>query len=192
MGRVSTLLMAAVIALGVAAVAAAEEPRSAGYSSAYSSASARRPDPRYRAWQLRPKRRDEPLRYLNISDYEVREIQDVAEKYIPKVLLNISPVVTGCPCEEGPQCTDQVYIVAQSSQDSRGLQLSRVRNAWVVGSVQQWFLKYEELLSRESKMNYASFERAQNELYRDFPVCVGELVPADKKTPTPQKADPKK
>jgi hypothetical protein len=188
MGRVSMLLMAAVLALGLAALAAAEEPRSSGYSSA----STRKPDPRYRASQLRPRRRDEPLRYLNISDYEVREIQEVAGKYLPKVLLNISPVVTGCPCEEGPQCTDQVYIVAQTSQDSRGLQLSRVRNAWVVGTVQQWFLKYEELLSRERKMNYASFERAQSELYREFPVCVGELVPAENKTTPPKKAEPKK
>ena len=87
-----------------------------------------------RADELRPRRRDEPLRYLNISDNEVREIQLMAEKYLPKVLLNISPVVTGCPCEEGPQCTDQVYIVAESGQSSRGLQMSRVRNAWVVGA----------------------------------------------------------
>ena len=70
--------------------------------------------------------------------------------------------------------------------------MSRVRNAWVVGSVQQWYLKYEELLSRERKMNYASFERAESELYREFPVCVGELVPAENKIPSPKKAEPKK
>ena len=111
---------------------------------------------------------------------------------MPKVLLNISPVVSGCPCEEGPQCTDQVYIVAQTSQNSRGLQLSRVRNAWVVGTVQQWYLKYEELLTREPKMNYLDVMRAESELYREFPVCVGELVPAENKAITPQKAEPKK
>ena len=188
MGKVSMLLIAAVLALGLVALAVAEEPRSTARSTTYSA----RPDPRYRAWVLRPKRRDEPLRYLNISDIEVREIQEVAQKYLPKVLLNISPVVTGCPCEEGPQCTDQVYIVAETTQAYRGLQLSRVRNTWVVGSVQQWYLKYEELLSRERKMNYASFERAQSELYREFPVCVGELVPAENRIPSPKKAEPKK
>ena len=188
MNRVSMVLVAAVLALGLAALVAAEEPRASARPTSYSN----RPDVRFRAWQLLPKRRDEPLRYLNISDYEVREIQEVAEKYLPKVLLNISPVVSGCPCEEGPQCTDQVYIVAQTAQDSRGLQLSRVRNAWVVGTVQQWYLKYEELLTREPKMNYLDVMRAESELYREFPVCVGELVPAENKAITTQKAEPKK
>jgi len=188
MNRVSMVLMAAVLALGLAALVTAEEQRATARPASYSS----RPDPRFRAWQLRPKRRDEPLRYVNISDYEVREIQLVAEKYLPKVLLNISPVVTGCPCEEGPQCTDQVYIVAESGQSSKGLQLSRVKNAWVVGSVQQWYLKYEELLTRVPKMNYLDQMRAESELFREFPVCVGELVPAENKSPLPKKAEPTK
>jgi hypothetical protein len=186
MGRVLMLWVAAVLALGLVALAAAQEQRGSVLS-----ASSVQPDARYRAWQLRPRRRDEPLRYLNISDYEVREIQEVAGKYLPKVLLNISPVVTGCPCEEGPQCTDQVYIVAQTARDSRGLQLSRVRNAWVVGAVQQWYLKYEELHAREPKLNYLDVMRAESELYREFPVCVGEMVPAGNKTITPQKAETK-
>ena len=188
MNRVSMVLMAAVLALGLVALVAAQESRPHARPASYSSL----PDSRFRAWQLRPKRRDEPLRYLNISDYEVREIQLVAEKYLPKVLLNISPVVTGCPCEEGPQCTDQVYIVAESGPSSKGLQLSRVRNAWVVGSVQQWYLKYEELVSREPKMSYLDRLRAESELYREFPVCVGELVPAENPSPLPKKAELKK
>ena len=145
-----------------------------------------------RADELRPRRRDEPLRYLNISDIEVREIQFMAEKYLPKVLLNISPVVTGCPCEEGPQCTDQVYIVAETAQSSRGLQMSRVRNAWVVGSVQQWWLKHDELAAQHGKMGYEKYESAMNELVRDFPMCVGELVPAENTTAATPKAEPKK
>ena len=177
MGKVSILVTLGVLALGLAATAHAQD---------------RRPDPRYRAWQLLPKRRDEPLRYLNISDNEVREIQQVAEKYLPKVLLNISPVVTGCPCEEGPQCTDQVYIVAETAQSSKGLQLSRVKNAWVVGSVQQWYLRYDELIARESKMDFRSLMRAESELFREFPMCVGELVPAEKTTASVPKAEPKK
>jgi len=182
------LLMTAVFALGLAALVAAEEQR----ASVRTATNTQRPDPRFRAWQLLPKRRDEPLRYLNISDIEVREIQLVAEKYIPKVLLNISPVVTGCPCEEGPQCTDQVYIVAENGKSSRGLQLSRVKNAWVVGSVQQWYFKFEELHKRVPKMNYLDLMRAESELYREFPVCVGELVPAENPNPSPKKAEIKK
>src|SRR5215510_3902386 len=127
MKRVSMVLVTAVLACVLAAVVAAQEQASTRTAAAYSN---RSQDTRFRARELRPQRRDEPLRYLNISDDEIREIQEVAKKYLPKVLLNISPVVTGCPCEEGPQCTDQVYIVAQTAQSSRGLQLSRVRNAW--------------------------------------------------------------
>jgi hypothetical protein len=189
MRKVSILAMAGVLAaLGLVVTASAEEKRVPGRVEA----KPRRSDPFYRALQLAPKRRDEPLRYLNISDYEVREIQEVAAKYLPKVLLNISPVVTGCPCEEGPQCTDQVYIVAETGQSSKGLQLSRVRNAWIVGSVQQWYLRFEELLARRRKMDYLSFERAESELFREFPMCVGELVPAEKTTASVPKAEPKK
>ena len=145
-----------------------------------------------RAYELRPRRRDEPLRYLNISDNEIREIQLLAEKYLPKSLLNISPVVTGCPCEEGPQCTDQVYIVAETAQSSKGLLMSRVRNAWVVGPVQQWWLKHDELTAQSGKMSYEKRESAMNELVRDFPMCVGDLVPADNTTASTPKAETKK
>ena len=131
-----------------------------------------------RAWELRPRRRDEPLREINISDNEVREIQRVAADFLPKVLLNISPVVAGCACEEGPQCTDQVYIVAETGQTSKGLQLSRIKNSWTVGNVQQWWFKYDELNTKANKKDYLAYIEALNALYREFPGCVGELVPA--------------
>lgn len=59
-----------------------------------------------RARQLYPRRRDTPLRYLNITDGEVREVEVIARKYKMPELVNISPVVTGCPCEEGGGCTE--------------------------------------------------------------------------------------
>jgi len=142
--------------------------------------------------RMAPKRRDAPLRYLNISDDEVREIQLVAAKHVPKVLLNISPVVEGCSCEEGPQCTEQVFIVAEKPEKSVGLQLSRVKNAWVVGSVQQWFLRYDALRAQRKEMSYERFYRAESELLRDFPMCVGELVPAENTTASTTKAETKK
>jgi hypothetical protein len=131
-----------------------------------------------RAQELRPRRRDEPLRYENISDIEVREIQDVAAKFVAKAIVNISPVVTGCPCEEGPQCTDQVYIVASNPADSLGLQLSRVKNSWQVGVVQRWWLRYDALRARRGTMDWPAYEALQAELLRELPQCVGELVPA--------------
>jgi hypothetical protein len=131
-----------------------------------------------RAFELRPQRRDAPLRYENITDIEVREIQLVAEKHVPKSIVNISPVVTGCPCEEGPQCTDQVYIVANGLVTSAGLQLSRVKNSWQVGVVQQWWLRYDALRARRDTMNWRAYEASEAELFRELPQCVGELVPA--------------
>ncbi|HEY6123587.1 MAG TPA: hypothetical protein VIV63_02970 [Steroidobacteraceae bacterium] len=136
----------------------------------------------HRAYELQPRRRDTPLRELNISDNEVREIQVVAAKHIPKVLLNISPVVTGCPCEEGPQCTEQVYIVAEKGQTSVGLQLSRVRKAWQVGVVQEWWLNFDALKANRTKLTYDDYAARMDELYRVFPMCVGNLVPAENTT----------
>jgi hypothetical protein len=135
-----------------------------------------------RVHELRPRRRDEPLRELNISDDEVREVQLVAGTLLPKVLLNISPVVGNCPCEEGPRCTAQVYILAESARGARGLQLSRIDNAWVVGSVQQWWLRFEELHSRANKTDIERFMSERNAMLREFPRCVGQLVPAENTT----------
>lgn len=181
-----------VMALLVAVAASGQGRMSKAELAAYQEQSRKLMRIERRAHELRPRRRDEPLRYLNISDNEVREIQLMAEKYLPKVLLNISPVVTGCPCEEGPQCTDQVYIVAETPQSSKGLQMSRVRNAWVVGNVQQWWLKHDELTAKSGKMHYEKYESAMNELVRDFPMCMGELVPAENTTAATLKAEPKK
>jgi hypothetical protein len=184
MGRISILMMA----LAVSMVADAQE---------------RRPVSRYdefrkilamerRVEELRPRRRDTPLRYLNISDDEVREIQVVAAKHLPKVLLNISPVVADCPCEEGPQCTDQVYILAESGQASKGLQLSRIKNSWIVGNVQQWWFRFDELRARANKMDFDAYWSAKNELLREFPACVGQLVPAENNTASAQKVESRK
>lgn len=133
---------------------------------------ARMVDIHYRAERLRPHRRDEPLRDLNLTDNEVREIQEVAKKYAMDTMLNISPVIAGCPCEEGPLCTDQVYIVSVRPDQTLGMELSRVRNAWVVGTVQRWWFQYAALESRSSKMDYREYESAWQLLLREFPMCV--------------------
>ncbi len=140
-----------------------------------------------RAHELRPRRRDEPLRYENITDIEVLEIQTVAAKVVPKAIVNISPVVTGCPCEEGPQCTDQVYIVASNPIDSVGLQLSRVKNLWQVGVMQRWWIRYDALRARRAEMDWRAYEASEAELLRELPECVGELVPATASNPAEEK-----
>lgn len=126
-----------------------------------------------RANALRPRRRDTPLRELNLTDGEVREIQAVASRYAMNSMLNISPVIAGCACEEGPLCTDQVYVVATTADQTTGLQLSRLRNAWTVGPVQAWWFRFDELAKRAPKMDMSEFFDAKAALLHEFPMCVG-------------------
>jgi hypothetical protein len=135
-------------------------------------------DIRRRAYELRPRRRDIPMRELNITDGEIREIQAIAVQSRLSAMLNISPVVAGCACEEGPLCTDQVYVVAETPAQTVGLQLSRVRNAWVVGAVQRWWNRYDALRANFKTMDFRTYEQAENELLLEFPMCVGKDEPA--------------
>lgn len=124
-----------------------------------------------RARELYPRRRDTPLRYANMTDEEVREVQAIASKYRMSEFVNISPVVTGCSCEEGGGCTEQVYITSNLGERTKGLQLSRHKNLWVVGAVQKWWLEYEALLARESSMNFREFWVARDLKLLEFPMC---------------------
>ena len=124
-----------------------------------------------RANQLYPRRRDTPLRVLNMTDDEVREVEAIARKHQMPVLMNISPVVTGCPCEEGGSCTEQVYIVSEAGEDAVGLQLSRGKNLWTVGVEQKWWLEYADLLSRQRTMTYREFMEARTLKLLEFPMC---------------------
>jgi hypothetical protein len=139
-----------------------------------------------RARQLAPRRRDAPLRVLNISDDEVREVHAIAIKYRMPELVNISPVVTGCPCEEGGNCTDQVFITSLVNQRPVGLQLSRRKNLWTVGVVQKWWLEYAALKAREPNLSRAEYQQARMQLLLSLPACAG---PANAGTPPKQLAD---
>jgi hypothetical protein len=124
-----------------------------------------------RAQQLRPRRRDEPLRELNLSDDEVREIQQEIREIVPPEYMNISPVVSGCVCEEGPDCSAQVFVVSLQGTGSRGVQLSRVARAWKIGAVQKWWLEYDALEFRAKSMDGADADEALRELINRFPSC---------------------
>jgi hypothetical protein len=133
-----------------------------------------------RARQLYPRRRDTPIRYLNITDSEVREVQQVAGKLKMPRLVNISPVVTGCPCEEGGGCTEQVFIVGDIEGKSMGLQLSRRKNQWDISRVQKWWLEYAALQARESVMERRVFLTAKVRLLMELPQCADHEGSGDK------------
>jgi hypothetical protein len=80
------------------------------------------------------------LRKTNLSDDEAREIQSVMSALYPGAILNISGVATGCPCEEGPSCSDQVWVVPHTVPATDGAVLSRINGRWGVGLIQQWWL----------------------------------------------------
>lgn len=129
--------------------------------------------------ETRPQRRDSPLRQENIRDDEVRQIQAAASPVVPKAIINISGVVTGCPCEEGPSCTDQVWILANQSERTTGLQLSRVGGQWKIGAVQRWWLEYEKLEARRRTFHSISaYYAAEDALKETFPACLSPSKPS--------------
>ena len=130
----------------------------------------RREQTMLRIYAARPLRRDGPLRELNLSDDEVREIQAVALQFFPGAILNISGVVTGCPCEEGPGCSDQVWIVVHRRSRLNGLQLSHIDNHWTMGVIQHWWLDFEQLNTENSARN-ALYNKQLQDLYDRYPGC---------------------
>jgi hypothetical protein len=137
-----------------------------------------------RAAQLAPRRRDAPMREANITDQEVREIQAAALDVVPRAIVNIGAVTTGCPCEDGPSCTDQVWIVATDSSRSKGLLLSRILGSWAVGPVQTWWLRYDDLLKRRAEFkDYRKFDALQQKLLDDMPFCSGAGADAEPAKP---------
>lgn len=142
-----------------------------------------------RIQETRPQRRDSPLRWENIRDEEVREIQAAARGVVPKAIVNIAGVVTGCPCEEGPTCSDQVWILAANADKTFGLQLSKMGNAWKIGLIQRWWLEREALVARrDSFRSYSDFLRALDILTEQFPMCAAALTkprdtPVERRSP---------
>jgi hypothetical protein len=122
--------------------------------------------------ELQPGRRDMPLRYLNISDNEVREIQGVVATHPPYDFVSIGPVVTGCPAEEGAACTDQVWVDLHRPGETGGLLLSRINNRWDIGLVQQWYFCKAALEARRDKFSsYREYAAAADALIGSFPLC---------------------
>lgn len=179
MNKVVPLVMAAVLAV-TAFAAEAIPPRGT---------------PAYEAWarkmeridEVQPMRREDPLRYENITDEEVREIQLAARNVVPRALVNISGVTTGCPCEDGPECSDQVWIVAYRPDKSVGLLLSRIEGHWVIGPVQRWWLLYNDLESRRRTFkSFSAYLEAEQKLVDVFPVCTLQVaVPPNDGSVTP-------
>ncbi len=132
-----------------------------------------------RAAGLKPERRDSPLRYENITDEEVREVQAAAAEILPREYVSINGVVNGCPCEDGLKCTNQIWIVARKFGNAAGLLLSKIDGHWVIGPVQRWYLRYEEMNRRHSRsathaQRLKDLEESQ-QMLEELPACESPL-----------------
>lgn len=123
----------------------------------------------------RPKRNEAFLRRENISDEEVREIQSAARAVLPEAIVNIAGVTSECPCEDGPDCSAQVWVVAYEPEETVGLMFSRIDGRWGIGPVQNWWLQYDKLrASVPNRRNQAEFRAwldLYEALYAAFPSC---------------------
>lgn len=132
-------------------------------------------------WKTRPVRRDLPLRQENITDNEVREIEAVMQEMFPGSVVYISAVTTGCPCEDGPDCTDQVWSVAFRDGVNSELALSRIDGEWQIGPLQDWWLirdRIEELFRstrgtdpEQRRISFNEYMRRMDEHNLAFPFC---------------------
>jgi hypothetical protein len=111
-----------------------------------------------------------PLREINISDDEVRQIEGVVREVIPGAIVTISGVAKGCPCEEGPDCTAQVWTAVHSSGRTSSLELSDLNDHWVIGPVQRWFMESAQL-ERSRFPTYAAYTAAREALDDRYPAC---------------------
>lgn len=160
--RISVLLLLVLLAVfGVAIGQTADEQRRASLRAE----ALRVYELEKRINELRPQRRDGPIRAENIRDAEVRELQAVTTAYFPGSVVNIGPVVVGCPCEDGSGCTEQVWVLAHLDGKTSGLLLSRISNQWRIGPVQLWWREYEKVLARNVGPD------AKGKLEEQFPKC---------------------
>ena len=120
--------------------------------------------------RTRPFHRTAPLRKANLSDEEARDIQSVMSQVYPGALLNISGVVTGCYCEEGHSCSDQVWVVPQDDVRTPGVLLSRINDRWVIGPIQQWWLNRAKI-EADTTLTRAEREDVLYTQWKTFPEC---------------------
>jgi hypothetical protein len=127
-----------------------------------------------------PRLPDRPFRRENISDDEVREVQQAALAIYPNSIVVISGVVEGCTCEEGSHCTAEVGLVLNRGNQTRTLVLSKISGHWKVGAVQAWWLQYNAHQASNPGYGFRPDQvawRAESQrLLESFPACP---VPAE-------------
>lgn len=129
-----------------------------------------------RIFLTRPTPRVGPLREANLSDNEAREIKSVMAHTYPGAILSISGVVSGCPCEEGPFCSSQAWVVPEDDVTTPGVLLSRIDGRWAVGLIQKWWSDRGKLAA-DSRLTRRQQADALDSQWKSFPVCAQTTRP---------------
>ena len=131
---------------------------------------------RGQVWARRPQPMQAPLRADNILDEEVRAIQNSVKAIAPQALVNIGPVIDKCRCENGPQCSNQVWVIAERAEHKEGYSLAKIDGAWGISPLQEWWLEYDELRQRQVETSdpteFQHLLTASMQMVRDFELCV--------------------
>jgi hypothetical protein len=132
----------------------------------------------YRHIRTAQPRPNGPMREDNITDEEVRELQNVARLVYPDTIVIIGAVTDGCDCEDGSSCTNQVWLVLnRENYQTRNLVLSKIGGHWKVGAVQSWLIEYDAHQSQPGYPGWGSSEqsrawrRENQRLLDNFPTC---------------------
>jgi len=134
-----------------------------------------------RAADIRPQHRFEPLRVENISDDEVREVQGAASDIVGNVLVQIGGVTTGCPCEDGSRCTDQVWVQTEVHKKPFGFVVSKIDGHWKIGPVQRWWWhyegsKYDERFTLLDELSDCAISNKMADYYRTYHIPAARQV----------------
>src|ERR1700720_58037 len=122
-----------------------------------------------------PGRPNGPLRQDNITDEEVRELQRAVLEVFPDAIVGISGVTDGCDCEDGSNCTAQVWLALYRENQTRSLVLSKIDGHWKIGAVQSWWLRYSAHQSTNPGFGrnpkQIAWAQENQRLLDSFPTC---------------------
>ncbi len=100
----------------------------------------------------RPEYREGRLRDENLNDIEVRQIVRIINNVAPQTLVSILGVTDGCACEDGPDCSNQVWVFATDELHSVNIVLSKIAGEWVIGPQQAWAFDLDKLEAERSNL----------------------------------------
>ena len=85
------------------------------------------------------------IRQTDLQDIEIEQIDTTSKLFMPDSATMIGTVTMGCPCANGPTCSEQVWVTVYTQDDVKSLMYSKINNTWTIGPVQKWWLKHDAL-----------------------------------------------